>query len=187
VICLDNFFTGSKDNVAHLLDRTNFELIRHDVVQPILLEVDEVYHLACPASPIHYKYNPIKTLKTAFLGTMNMLGLAKRCRAKFLITSTSEVYGDPLEHPQTEAYWGNVNCIGERSCYDEGKRVSETLTMDYHREHNLDIRERRTRGTDPRPQEPRARPWLLLERAPCPLHRRPACLPLCARRDRPYL
>jgi len=140
VICLDNFFTGTKENVAHLLDRPNFELVRHDVVQPILLEVDEVYHLACPASPIHYKYNPIKTLKTAFLGTMNMLGLAKRCRAKFLLTSTSEVYGDPLEHPQKETYWGNVNPIGERSCYDEGKRVSETLTMDYHREHGLAVR-----------------------------------------------
>eukprot|EP01026_Neomeris_dumetosa_P034623 TRINITY_DN2778_c0_g1_i1.p2 TRINITY_DN2778_c0_g1~~TRINITY_DN2778_c0_g1_i1.p2 ORF type:complete len:346 (-),score=29.20 TRINITY_DN2778_c0_g1_i1:295-1332(-) len=140
VICLDNFFTGSKDNVAHLLDCTNFELIRHDVVERILLEVDQVYHLACPASPIHYKYNPIKTLKTSFVGTMNMLGLAKRCRARFLISSTSEVYGDPLEHPQKETYWGNVNPIGERACYDEGKRAAETMTMDYHREHGLEVR-----------------------------------------------
>jgi UDP-glucuronate decarboxylase len=140
VICMDNFFTGSKDNVAHLLGRANFEIIRHDVVEPILLEIDQIYHLACPASPVHYKYNPIKTLKTGFMGTMNMLGLAKRCRARFLLTSTSEVYGDPLEHPQTEAYWGNVNPIGERSCYDEGKRAAECLTMDYHREHGLEVR-----------------------------------------------
>eukprot|EP00877_Chromochloris_zofingiensis_P012384 jgi/Chrzof1/739/Cz01g26270.t1 len=140
VICVDNFFTGSKDNVAHLLGKTNFEVIRHDVVEPILLEVDQIYHLACPASPIHYKYNPIKTIKTSFIGTMNMLGLAKRTRARFLITSTSEVYGDPLEHPQTESYWGNVNPIGERSCYDEGKRAAECLTMDYHREHGQEVR-----------------------------------------------
>lgn len=140
VICMDNFFTGSKDNVTHLLDKPNFELIRHDVVEPILLEVDQVFHLACPASPIHYKYNPIKTIKTNFLGTMNMLGLAKRTRARFLISSTSEVYGDPQEHPQTESYWGNVNPIGERSCYDEGKRAAECLTMDYHREHGLEVR-----------------------------------------------
>lgn len=140
VICVDNFFTGSKENIAHLIDRPNFELMRHDVVEPLLLEVDQVYHLACPASPVHYKYNPIKTVKTSFIGTMNMLGLAKRTRARFLITSTSEVYGDPLEHPQTEKYWGNVNPIGERSCYDEGKRVAETLTMDYHREHGLEVR-----------------------------------------------
>eukprot|EP00879_Flechtneria_rotunda_P020205 GHRR01021246.1.p1 GENE.GHRR01021246.1~~GHRR01021246.1.p1 ORF type:complete len:291 (+),score=38.10 GHRR01021246.1:134-1006(+) len=140
VICLDNFFTGSKDNVAHLLNKTNFEVIRHDVVEPILLEVDHIYHLACPASPIHYKYNPIKTIKTSLLGTMNMLGLAKRTRARFLLTSTSEVYGDPQEHPQTESYWGNVNPIGERSCYDEGKRAAECLTMDYHREHGLEVR-----------------------------------------------
>lgn len=140
VICLDNFFTGSKENVAHLMDKPNFELVRHDVVEPVLLEVDQIFHLACPASPVHYKYNPIKTTKTSFLGTLNMLGLAKRCRARFLLTSTSEVYGDPLEHPQTETYWGNVNCIGERSCYDEGKRVAETLTMDYHREHGLEVR-----------------------------------------------
>ncbi|KAG2443077.1 hypothetical protein HYH02_009491 [Chlamydomonas schloesseri] len=140
VICLDNFFTGSKENIAHLIGKPNFEVIRHDVVEPILLEVDQIFHCACPASPIHYKYNPIKTAKTSFLGTMNMLGLAKRCKARFLITSTSEVYGDPLEHPQRETYWGNVNPIGERSCYDEGKRVAETLTMDYHREHNLQVR-----------------------------------------------
>ncbi|KAL4441845.1 hypothetical protein ABPG77_003761 [Micractinium sp. CCAP 211/92] len=140
VICLDNFFTGSKDNIAHLLDKENFELIRHDVVEPILLEVDQIFHLACPASPVHYKYNPIKTIKTSFIGTMNMLGLAKRCRARFLISSTSEVYGDPLQHPQTEEYWGNVNPIGERSCYDEGKRAAECLTMDYHREHGQEVR-----------------------------------------------
>lgn len=140
VICADNFFTGSKENVAHLLLRPNFELIRHDVVEPILLEIDQIYHLACPASPVHYKYNPIKTIKTGFIGTMNMLGLAKRCKARFLISSTSEVYGDPLEHPQTENYWGNVNPIGERSCYDEGKRAAECLTMDYHREHGLEVR-----------------------------------------------
>lgn len=140
VICMDSFFTGSKENIKHLIGKENFELIRHDVVEPILLEVDQIYHLACPASPIHYKYNPIKTTKTSVLGTMNMLGLAKRTRARFLISSTSEVYGDPLEHPQTEEYWGNVNCLGERACYDEGKRVAETLTMDYNREHNLEVR-----------------------------------------------
>ena len=123
-----------------MINKPNFELIRHDVVEKILLEVDQVYHLACPASPVHYKYNPIKTIKTSFLGTMNMLGLAKRTRARFLLTSTSEVYGDPLEHPQTESYWGNVNPIGERSCYDEGKRAAECLTFDYRREHGLDVR-----------------------------------------------
>lgn len=137
---MDNFFTGSKNNIAHLLDKPNFELIRHDVVERLLLEVDQIYHLACPASPVHYKYNPIKTMKTSFVGTLNMLGLAKRCRARFLLTSTSEVYGDPLEHPQRETYWGNVNPIGERSCYDEGKRAAETLTMDYNREHGLEVR-----------------------------------------------
>lgn len=140
VICMDNFFTGSHDNINHLRGLPNFELIRHDVVEPIYLEVDQVYHLACPASPIHYKWNPIKTAKTSFLGTMNMLGLAKRCKARFLISSTSEVYGDPLQHPQTETYWGNVNPIGERSCYDEGKRIAETLTMDYNREHGTEVR-----------------------------------------------
>ena len=122
------------------MGKPNFEIIRHDVVEPILLEVDQIYHLACPASPVHYKYNPVKTIKTNVMGTMNMLGLAKRTRARFLLTSTSEVYGDPPVHPQTEDYWGNVNPIGERSCYDEGKRVAETLTFDYHREHNLEVR-----------------------------------------------
>ncbi len=140
VICLDNFFTGSKDNIKHLVGHPNFEVIRHDVVEPILLEVDHIYHLACPASPIHYKYNPVKTIKTSVLGTLNMLGLAKRTRARFLLASTSEVYGDPLQHPQTEEYWGNVNPIGERACYDEGKRVAETLTFDYYREHGIEIR-----------------------------------------------
>ncbi|GAB4819821.1 hypothetical protein N2152v2_006867 [Parachlorella kessleri] len=140
VICVDNFFTGSKENIAHLIGKPNFELLRHDVVEKLLLEVDQIYHLACPASPVHYKYNPIKTIKTSFIGTMNMLGLAKRTKARFLLTSTSEVYGDPLQHPQTEEYWGNVNCIGERSCYDEGKRAAECLTMDYHREHAVEVR-----------------------------------------------
>eukprot|EP00891_Asterochloris_glomerata_P001269 jgi/Astpho2/1269/e_gw1.00023.65.1_t len=140
VICLDNFFTGCKENVLHLIGKSNFEMVRHDITERILLEVDQIYHLACPASPIHYKYNPIKTIKTSFLGTMNMLGLAKRIGARFLISSTSEVYGDPLQHPQTENYWGNVNPIGERSCYDEGKRAAECLAFDYQREHNLEIR-----------------------------------------------
>lgn len=140
VICVDNFFTGSKGNIAHLVGRPNFELIRHDVVERLLLEVDQIYHLACPASPVHYKYNPIKTIKTSFIGTMNMLGLAKRTKARFLLTSTSEVYGDPLVHPQVETYFGNVNPIGERSCYDEGKRAAETLTFDYMREHGLEVR-----------------------------------------------
>ncbi|EOY07633.1 UDP-glucuronic acid decarboxylase 1 isoform 2 [Theobroma cacao] len=133
VIVIDNFFTGRKENVVHLFGNPRFELIRHDVVEPILLEVDQIYHLACPASPVHYKYNPVKTIKTNVMGTLNMLGLAKRVGARFLLTSTSEVYGDPLQHPQKETYWGNVNPIGERSCYDEGKRTAETLTMDYHR------------------------------------------------------
>ncbi|KAK9068496.1 hypothetical protein SSX86_012610 [Deinandra increscens subsp. villosa] len=140
VIVIDNFFTGRKDNVAHHLDNPRFELIRHDVVQPILLEVDQIYHLACPASPVHYKYNPIKTIKTNVIGTLNMLGLAKRINARFLITSTSEVYGDPLEHPQKESYWGHVNPIGVRSCYDEGKRTAETLTMDYSRNEGVEVR-----------------------------------------------
>jgi len=140
VICLDSMFTGSKENIAHLLEKPNFELIRHDVVESILLEVDQIYHLACPASPIHYKYNPVKTVKTNVIGTLNMLGLAKRTKARILLSSTSEVYGDPKVHPQTEDYWGNVNPIGERSCYDEGKRVAETLMFDYHREHNLEVR-----------------------------------------------
>ncbi|XP_027349903.1 UDP-glucuronic acid decarboxylase 1-like [Abrus precatorius] len=140
VIVLDNFFTGRKDNLVHLFGNPSFELIRHDVVEPILLEVDQIYHLACPASPVHYKYNPVKTIKTNVMGTLNMLGLAKRVGARFLITSTSEVYGDPLEHPQRETYWGNVNPIGERSCYDEGKRTAETLTMDYHRGAGVEVR-----------------------------------------------
>jgi UDP-glucuronate decarboxylase len=140
VICLDNFFTGRKSNVAPLLTNPRFELIRHDIVQPIYLEVDQIYNLACPASPVHYQYNPIKTLKTSVMGTLNMLGLAKRVRARLLQASTSEVYGDPLQHPQREEYWGNVNPIGIRSCYDEGKRAAETLVMDYHRQNNVDVR-----------------------------------------------
>ncbi len=140
VICLDNFFTGRRENVLHLLDNHNFELLRHDVIEPILLEVDQIYNLACPASPIHYQFNPVKTVKTNVVGTLNMLGLAKRVRARILQASTSEVYGDPLEHPQTESYWGNVNPIGLRSCYDEGKRVAETLMMDYHRQNGIDTR-----------------------------------------------
>ncbi|GMN39027.1 hypothetical protein TIFTF001_008260 [Ficus carica] len=134
VIVIDNFFTGRKENVVHHFGNPRFELIRHDVVEPILLEVDQIYHLACPASPVHYKYNP-----TNVMGTLNMLGLAKRIGARFLLTSTSEVYGDPLEHPQKETYWGNVNPIGERSCYDEGKRTAETLTMDYHRGADVEL------------------------------------------------
>lgn len=140
VLCLDNFFTGSKANVAHLLPDPRFELVRQDVTQPILLEVDQIYNLACPASPVHYQYNPVKTIKTSVLGAIHMLGLAKRVRARILQASTSEVYGDPLQHPQTEAYWGNVNPIGIRSCYDEGKRVAETLMMDYHRQNKVDVR-----------------------------------------------
>lgn len=140
VICLDNFFTGRKANIEHLLANPNFELVRHDVTQPILLEVDQIYNLACPASPVHYQYNPIKTVKTNVMGTINMLGLAKRVKARILQASTSEVYGDPIEHPQTEGYWGNVNPIGLRSCYDEGKRVAETLMMDYHRQSGVDTR-----------------------------------------------
>jgi UDP-glucuronate decarboxylase len=140
VICLDNFFTGSRDNIIHLMDNHRFEVIRHDIVEPILLEVDRIYNLACPASPVHYQYNPVKTVKTSVMGCINMLGLAKRVRARILQASTSEVYGDPQVHPQTEAYWGNVNPIGIRSCYDEGKRVAETLMMDYHRQNGVDIR-----------------------------------------------
>ncbi|WP_136513559.1 UDP-glucuronic acid decarboxylase family protein [Geomonas edaphica] len=140
VICLDNFFTGSKRNIVHLLDHNDFELVRHDVTEPILLEVDRIYNLACPASPIHYQYNPVKTIKTSVMGAINMLGIAKRVRARILQASTSEVYGDPQVHPQTEAYWGNVNTLGIRSCYDEGKRVAETLMMDYHRQNHVDIR-----------------------------------------------
>ncbi len=138
VICLDNFFTGRKKNVRHLLHNPDFELIRHDITNPILLEVDRIYHLACPASPIHYQYNAIKTIKANVIGTINMLGIAKRVKARILFASTSEVYGDPTVHPQREDYWGNVNTIGLRSCYDEGKRVAETLMMDYHRQNHVD-------------------------------------------------
>jgi len=140
VLCLDNFFTGRRENLFHLLDNPRFELLRHDVTEPILLEVDQIYNLACPASPVHYQYNPVKTVKTNVMGTINMLGLAKRVRARILQASTSEVYGDPLQHPQTEEYWGNVNPIGLRSCYDEGKRLAETLMTDYHRQNKVDIR-----------------------------------------------
>ncbi len=140
VVCLDNFYTGHKRNVQQWINHPRFDLVRHDITEPIRLEVDQIYHLACPASPVHYQYNPVKTLKTNVLGTMNMLGLAKRVKARFLLASTSEVYGDPEIHPQTEDYWGNVNCNGIRSCYDEGKRVAETLTFDYHRQNRVDIR-----------------------------------------------
>jgi UDP-glucuronate decarboxylase len=140
VVCLDNYFTGSKANVAALREDPRFELVRHDVTQPILLEVDRIYNLACPASPVHYQYNPVKTLKTSVLGALHMLGLAKRVRARILQASTSEVYGDPLVHPQLESYWGHVNPVGIRSCYDEGKRVAETLMMDYHRQNGVDVR-----------------------------------------------
>jgi UDP-glucuronate decarboxylase len=140
VLCLDNFFTGRKKNVAEFLKNPAFELVRHDIVLPILLEVDKIYHLACPASPIHYQYNPVKTIKTNVLGTLNMLGIAKRVKARMLLASTSEVYGDPAVHPQKEDYWGNVNPVGIRSCYDEGKRAAETLMMDYHRQNHVDIK-----------------------------------------------
>lgn len=140
VICLDNYFTGSKDNIKHLLSNPYFELIRHDVVNPFHIDVDEIYNLACPASPVHYQYNPIKTMKTSVMGAINMLGLAKRVKAKILHASTSEVYGDPHVHPQPESYWGNVNPIGIRSCYDEGKRCAETLFMDYHRQNQVRVK-----------------------------------------------
>ncbi len=140
VLCLDNFFTGRKFNIDELLDRHLFELIRHDIIEPILLEVDRIFNLACPASPVHYQYNPVKTVKTNVMGVINMLGLAKRVRARILQASTSEVYGDPKVHPQVESYWGHVNPIGLRSCYDEGKRVAETLMLDYHRQNGVDIR-----------------------------------------------
>lgn len=140
VIALDNLFTGSKRNIEHLFKEPRFEFIRHDVVQPILLEVDRIFHLACPASPIHYQHNPVKTVKTSVMGTLNMLGLAKRVKARILQASTSEVYGDPQVHPQKEEYWGHVNPVGVRSCYDEGKRVAETLMTDYHRQNDVDIR-----------------------------------------------
>ncbi|HYP01251.1 MAG TPA: UDP-glucuronic acid decarboxylase family protein [Pyrinomonadaceae bacterium] len=140
VLCLDNFFTGRRENVFHLLDHHSFELVRHDVTEPVLLEVEQIYNLACPASPVHYQFNPVKTVKTNVMGTINMLGLAKRVRARILQASTSEVYGDPEMHPQPESYWGNVNPIGIRSCYDEGKRLAETLMMDYHRQSGVDTR-----------------------------------------------
>lgn len=140
LLCLDNFFTGTKRNIRHLIGKPNFELIRHDLVNPIFLEVDEIYNLACPASPIHYQYNPVKTVKTSVMGAINMLGLAKRVRAKILQASTSEVYGNPKIHPQKEDYWGNVNTIGIRSCYDEGKRCAETIFFDYHRQNKVNIR-----------------------------------------------
>jgi UDP-glucuronate decarboxylase len=140
VICLDNYFTGNKQNIIHLIDNPYFELVRHDITTPYYIEVDEIYNLACPASPIHYQYNPIKTIKTSVMGAINVLGLAKRIKAKVLQASTSEVYGDPRIHPQTENYWGNVNPIGKRSCYDEGKRCAETLFMDYHNQNNVKIK-----------------------------------------------
>jgi UDP-glucuronate decarboxylase len=140
VVCIDNFFSGSKDNIRHLFPNPYFELIRHDVIHPLFVEVDRIYHLACPASPIHYQQNAIKTVKTTVMGTINMLGLAKRIKARILLSSSSEVYGDAKVHPQNESYWGNVNPIGVRSCYDEGKRVAETLMMDYHRQNRVDVR-----------------------------------------------
>ncbi len=140
VICLDNFFTGRKENVAHLMNNPYFEIIRHDIINPIDVEIDEIYNLACPASPVHYQYNPVKTINTNVVGASNMLELAKRSKAKILQASTSEVYGDPRVHPQVESYWGNVNPIGIRSCYDEGKRCAETLFFDYHRQYGVDIR-----------------------------------------------
>lgn len=140
VICIDNYFTGSKDNIRHLLSNNHFELVRHDITEPYYAEVDEIYNLACPASPVHYQYNPIKTIKTSVMGAINMLGLAKRTKAKILQASTSEVYGDPIVHPQVESYWGNVNPIGVRSCYDEGKRCAETLFMDYHRQNGVRVK-----------------------------------------------
>lgn len=140
VICLDNYFTGNKENVMELLDNPYFELVRHDVTEPFMVEVDEIYNLACPASPVHYQYNPIKTIKTSVMGAINMLGLAKRVKAKILQASTSEVYGDPAVHPQPESYWGNVNPLGQRSCYDEGKRCAETLFMDYHIQNDVKIK-----------------------------------------------
>ena len=140
VICLDNYFTGNKDNIRHLIGNDHFELVRHDITQPYTAEVDEIYNLACPASPVHYQHDPVKTIQTCVIGSMNMLGLAKRTGAKILQASTSEVYGDPIIHPQVESYWGNVNPIGIRSCYDEGKRCAETLFMDYHRQNNVKIK-----------------------------------------------
>lgn len=140
VICLDNYFTGSKKNIMHLLDNHCFEMIRHDITMPVYIEVDEIYNLACPASPVHYQYNGIKTIKTSVMGAINTLGLAKRTRSKILQASTSEIYGDPTVHPQPESYWGNVNTLGQRACYDEGKRCAETLFMNYYMQHNLKIK-----------------------------------------------
>jgi UDP-glucuronate decarboxylase len=140
VLCVDNLFSGSKDNIRHLLGNPYFEFVRHDIIHPFFIEVDQIYHLACPASPIHYQYNPIKTIKTNVMGTINMLGLAKRVKARILLASTSEVYGNPEIHPQPESYWGNINPIGVRSCYDEGKRVAETLMMDYYRQNHVDVK-----------------------------------------------
>src|SRR5215468_9217781 len=140
VVCLDNFFTGSRANVEHLLDNHRFELMRHDVTERLTMEVDDVYHLACPASPIHYQRNPVRTIRTAVEGTLNMLDLAREVKARIMIASTSEIYGDPLQHPQREEYWGNVNPIGPRACYDEGKRCAETLFLDYRRQHHLPIK-----------------------------------------------
>ena len=164
VLCLDNFFTGSKRNIAHLVGDKNFELIRHDVVEAILLEVDEIYNLACPASPVHYQYNPVKTIKTNVVGTLNMLGLAKRVRARILQASTSEVYGDPQVHPQPESYWGHVNPIGPRGVYDEAKRYAEALTMAYHRQQGVDtamVRIFNTYGPRMRAHDGRAIPTFL--------------------------
>ena len=166
VICLDNFFSGVKRNIVPLLDRKNFELIRHDIIVPILLEVDRIYHLACPAAPIHYQKNPVKTVKVNVMGTLNMLGLAKRVKARILLTSTSEVYGDPQEHPQKETYWGHVNPVGPRSCYDEGKRVAETLMTGYHLQNGVDIRIARifnTYGTRMLPDDGRVVPNFILQ------------------------
>ena len=140
VLCLDNFYTGSRDNIVHLLGHPQFEIIRHDVCFPLYVEIDQIYNLACPASPIHYQFDPVQTTKTSVHGAINMLGLAKRTKARILQASTSEVYGDPTEHPQRESYWGNVNPIGIRSCYDEGKRCAETLFFDYHRQHQVEIK-----------------------------------------------
>ena len=158
VICVDNFYTGQKSNITHLLDDTKFEVIRHDITFPIYLEVDQIYNLACPASPIHYQYDPVQTTKTNVHGAINILGMAKRLNARVFQASTSEVYGDPVQHPQKESYWGNVNPIGPRSCYDEGKRCAETLFFDYHRQHNVDIKVGRifnTYGPNMRPDDGR--------------------------------
>ena len=158
VLCVDNYFTGTKSNIAHLMENHHFELMRHDVTFPLYVEVDQIFNMACPASPIHYQYDPVQTTKTSVHGAINMLGLAKRVKARIFQASTSEVYGDPTQHPQTESYWGNVNTIGPRSCYDEGKRCAETLFFDYYRQHNLDIKVGRifnTYGPKMRPDDGR--------------------------------